>query len=64
MEEDREPCPIRIVEDLGIAFGMGLIGGSIWHGVVGYRRTIPVNTKKQQQFFFLPSSFRVINGMV
>ena len=27
----REPCPDRIVEDLGGAFGMGCIGGFIWH---------------------------------
>lgn len=33
----REPCPDRIVEDLGGAFGMGCIGGFIWHFVkVGY----------------------------
>ena len=29
----REPCPDRIVEDLGGAFGMGCVGGFIWHFV-------------------------------
>jgi len=35
----REPCPDRIVEDLGSAFGMGCIGGFIWHFVKGYRNS-------------------------
>jgi import inner membrane translocase subunit TIM17 len=33
----REPCPDRIVEDLGGAFGMGCIGGFVWHSVKGAR---------------------------
>jgi len=35
----REPCPDRIVEDLGGAFGMGAIGGFIWHFVKGARNS-------------------------
>eukprot|EP00918_Siedleckia_nematoides_P094788 GHVU01208099.1.p1 GENE.GHVU01208099.1~~GHVU01208099.1.p1 ORF type:complete len:157 (+),score=22.42 GHVU01208099.1:451-921(+) len=31
----REPCPDRIVEDLGAAFAMGCIGGSIFNFVKG-----------------------------
>ena len=27
----REPCPDRILDDLGAAFGMGAVGGGIWH---------------------------------
>eukprot|EP00043_Microstomoeca_roanoka_P025226 m.8025 g.8025 ORF g.8025 m.8025 type:complete len:154 (-) comp5354_c0_seq2:267-728(-) len=33
----REPCPWRILDDCGGAFAMGAIGGSVWHGVKGYR---------------------------
>jgi import inner membrane translocase subunit TIM17 len=35
----REPCPDRIVEDLGGAFGMGCIGGFLWHLVKGMRNS-------------------------
>lgn len=27
----REPCPDRILDDIGGAFGMGAVGGGIWH---------------------------------
>ena len=27
----REPCPDRILDDIGAAFGMGAVGGGIWH---------------------------------
>lgn len=34
---DREPCPWRIIDDIGGAFCMGAIGGGIWHSVKGAR---------------------------
>ena len=34
---DREPCPWRIVDDVGGAFCMGCIGGGLWHTVKGAR---------------------------
>ena len=34
---EREPCPYRIVDDVGGAFAMGGIGGAIWHFVQGVR---------------------------
>mmetsp|Transcript_76392 Transcript_76392/g.220785 ORF Transcript_76392/g.220785 Transcript_76392/m.220785 type:complete len:225 (-) Transcript_76392:94-768(-) len=34
---DREPCPWRIVDDVGGAFCMGNIGGGIWHAIKGAR---------------------------
>jgi import inner membrane translocase subunit TIM17 len=34
---DREPCPWRIVDDVGGAFCMGAIGGGIWHAIKGAR---------------------------
>lgn len=35
----REPCPDRIVEDIGGAFGMGCIGGFLWHLAKGMRNS-------------------------
>eukprot|EP00953_Heterococcus_sp_UTEX-ZZ885_P016699 9375-Heterococcus_DN1.PRE.1 len=32
---DREPCPYRIVDDVGGAFVFGAVGGSIFHCVKG-----------------------------
>ena len=28
----RDPCPWRLVEDMGGAYSMGLVGGGIWAG--------------------------------
>lgn len=35
----REPCPHRIIDDMGGAFGMGAIGGTIWHFIKGARNS-------------------------
>eukprot|EP00621_Florenciella_sp_RCC1693_P003959 CAMPEP_0182532090 /NCGR_PEP_ID=MMETSP1323-20130603/10832_1 /TAXON_ID=236787 /ORGANISM="Florenciella parvula, Strain RCC1693" /LENGTH=222 /DNA_ID=CAMNT_0024741769 /DNA_START=104 /DNA_END=769 /DNA_ORIENTATION=- len=35
----REPCPARILDDIGGAFSMGAVGGSIWHSVKGFRNS-------------------------
>ncbi|ALC46641.1 Tim17a2 [Drosophila busckii] len=37
VEYNRQPCPIRIVEDCGCTFMMGCIGGSILQYVRGFR---------------------------
>ncbi|KAL5013403.1 hypothetical protein ScPMuIL_007673 [Solemya velum] len=38
MEEyARDPCPWRIVDDCGGAFSMGAIGGTLFHGIKGFR---------------------------
>ncbi|CAL4914924.1 unnamed protein product [Urochloa decumbens] len=34
-ETSREPCPDRILDDVGAAFGMGAVGGSAYHFVKG-----------------------------
>ena len=36
-EYNREPCPIRILDDIGGAFTMGLLGGSVFHSIKGFR---------------------------
>ncbi|OVA08532.1 Mitochondrial inner membrane translocase subunit Tim17/Tim22/Tim23/peroxisomal protein PMP24 [Macleaya cordata] len=33
--QDREPCPDRILDDVGGAFGMGALGGSAFHFLKG-----------------------------
>lgn len=35
----RDPCPQNIVNDVGIGFCMGSIGGALWHGFKGYRNS-------------------------
>lgn len=35
-ESSREPCPDRILDDVGGAFGMGAVGGSVYHFVRGF----------------------------
>ncbi|EDW54921.1 probable mitochondrial import inner membrane translocase subunit Tim17 4 [Drosophila sechellia] len=37
MEYNRQPCPIRIVEDCGCAFMMGTMGGSLFQYLKGFR---------------------------
>ncbi|XP_017091256.2 probable mitochondrial import inner membrane translocase subunit Tim17 4 [Drosophila bipectinata] len=39
MEYNRQPCPIRIVEDCGCAFMMGSIGGSLFQYLKGFRNS-------------------------
>lgn len=39
VEHAREPCPHRIIDDIGGAFGMGAVGGGVWHLVKGLRNS-------------------------
>ena len=39
VEHAREPCPDRIIDDLGGAFAMGAGGGGIWHLIKGARNS-------------------------
>lgn len=34
---DREPCPWRIVDDIGGAFSTGVVCGGIWHMFGGFK---------------------------
>eukprot|EP01018_Ginkgo_biloba_P036810 Gb_00789 [translate_table: standard] len=34
-DTSREPCPDRILDDVGGAFGMGAVGGSVYHFIRG-----------------------------
>ncbi|CAL1531347.1 unnamed protein product [Lymnaea stagnalis] len=42
----REPCPWRIMEDCGGAFSMGAIGGSLFHGIKGFRNAPSGNYRR------------------
>ena len=37
--QERDPCPHRILDDIGGAFSMGAIGGGVWHMVKGARNS-------------------------
>eukprot|EP00124_Ichthyophonus_hoferi_P000879 Ihof_evm3s38 gene=Ihof_evmTU3s38 len=37
----RNPCPYRILDDLGGAFSMGAVGGALFHLGKGYRNSPP-----------------------
>jgi import inner membrane translocase subunit TIM17 len=41
VEHQREPCPHRIIDDIGGAFGMGAVGGGVWHLIKGLRNSPP-----------------------
>lgn len=38
-DQSREPCPDRILDDVGGAFGMGAVGGSIFHLIKGMKNS-------------------------
>merc|ERR1711991_802944 len=35
---EREPCPVRVMGDVGGGFGIGIIGGTIWHSIKGAKQ--------------------------
>jgi import inner membrane translocase subunit TIM17 len=37
--QERDPCPHRILDDIGGAFSMGAIGGGLWHSIRGARNS-------------------------
>ena len=39
VDHGREPCPDRILDDVGGAFGMGAVGGGIWHLIKGAKNS-------------------------
>ncbi|GAQ79620.1 TIM17 mitochondrial import inner membrane translocon protein [Klebsormidium nitens] len=45
VDHGREPCPDRILDDIGGAFSMGAIGGSAWHFIKGMK-----NSPKGERF--------------
>ena len=39
MDHTRDPCPWVVLNDFGGAFAMGAIGGTVWHGIKGFRNS-------------------------
>ncbi|RFU31496.1 hypothetical protein B7463_g4794, partial [Scytalidium lignicola] len=39
LDHTRDPCPYVALSDFGGGFCMGALGGSIWHGVKGFRNS-------------------------
>ncbi|KAL6767402.1 TIM17 [Auxenochlorella protothecoides x Auxenochlorella symbiontica] len=39
VDHGREPCPDRILDDVGGAFGMGAVGGGLWHLFKGMKNS-------------------------
>lgn len=44
VDHGREPCPDRILDDMGGAFGMGAVGGGLWHFFKGLKNS-PSNAR-------------------
>eukprot|EP00951_Prasinocladus_malaysianus_P010519 scaffold77205_cov36-Prasinocladus_malaysianus.AAC.1 len=49
VDHGREPCPDRILDDVGGAFGMGAVGGGLYHLFVGAKNS--------------PSGYRMRGGL-
>lgn len=54
--------PCRIIDDFGGAFAMGAIGGSVWHGVKGYRNS-PSGMKMRSSIGAIKARAPVLGGM-
>ncbi|EQL03698.1 mitochondrial inner membrane translocase subunit [Ophiocordyceps sinensis CO18] len=39
LDHTRDPCPWVILNDFGGAFAMGAVGGTVWHGIKGFRNS-------------------------
>ncbi|KAK5045768.1 translocase of the inner membrane [Exophiala bonariae] len=39
MDHSRDPCPWVALSDFGGAFSMGALGGTLWHGIKGFRNS-------------------------
>eukprot|EP00049_Salpingoeca_infusionum_P009119 m.151172 g.151172 ORF g.151172 m.151172 type:complete len:201 (-) comp14245_c0_seq1:626-1228(-) len=57
----REPCPWRIIDDAGAAFAMGAIGGTLFHGIKGYRNA-PIGLKVRESINALKLRGPVVGG--
>ncbi|CAL0322154.1 unnamed protein product [Lupinus luteus] len=53
-ETSREPCPDRILDDIGGAFGMGAVGGSAFHFLKGL-----YNSPKGERFIGASNAVRL-----
>jgi import inner membrane translocase subunit TIM17 len=61
VEHGRDPCPYRIIDDMGGAFAMGAIGGSMWHAVRGAKNS-PRNERFAGALTAIKSRAPVLGG--
>ena len=61
MDTGREPCPYRIIDDVGGAFAMGCIGGSVWHSIKGARNS-PRGERLRGSLYAIKSRAPVLGG--
>lgn len=64
VDHGREPCPDRILDDVGGAFGMGAVGGGLWHLLKGLKNSPSgarfrggIEVKLQPWLFLSPMRF-------
>lgn len=57
----RDPCPWVILNDFGGAFSMGAIGGSIFHGIKGFRNS-PMGEKSLGAITAIKARAPVLGG--
>lgn len=60
-DTSREPCPDRIVEDCGGAFGMGVLGGFVWNYGKGYFNS-PAGDRTRGAMFSARSRAPMLGG--
>jgi len=60
-ESGREPCPYRILDDIGGAFAMGAFGGGIWHAAKGARNS-PAGVRFTGSIFAVKARAPILGG--
>ncbi|ODV91519.1 hypothetical protein CANCADRAFT_84 [Tortispora caseinolytica NRRL Y-17796] len=60
-DHSRDPCPVVILNDFGGAFAMGAIGGTIWHGIKGFRNS-PIGERRIGAISAIKARAPVVGG--
>ncbi|ODQ66160.1 mitochondrial import inner membrane translocase, subunit Tim17/22 [Nadsonia fulvescens var. elongata DSM 6958] len=60
-DHSRDPCPIVILSDFGGAFAMGTVGGSVWHGIKGFRNS-PLGERRTGALSAIKARAPVVGG--
>ena len=59
--DGREPCPYRILDDVGGAFAMGCAGGAVWYAVKGARNS-PVGERLRGGMMAVKARAPILGG--
>ncbi|CAH2447618.1 TIM23 complex subunit [Komagataella phaffii CBS 7435] len=60
-DHSRDPCPLIIVNDFGGAFAMGALGGTVWHGIKGFRNS-PIGERRIGAISAIKARAPVVGG--